>query len=215
MTLILAATGAFEDDVATEPVGDLEYGLNRIDAVDIDGSRLFDKLGSPLVKVCEDDDKDNEDAKNELLELQNFGGDAEQPASSKQPKKPLLQSSSSLPASKHKVPKFIKEKEVPTAVKDDRNCRSIEKAARGVKKKEEVQPSTGSRSNLCSCPVCSMENQPTALTCIACSNVLKPELAPDSWRCKSSLCQCSDYWNAGDVRLCGVCGTRKSTEVSD
>jgi len=40
------------------------------DAVDIDGQRLLDSDGQGLVKVCEDEDKDDDDAKDELLDFQ-------------------------------------------------------------------------------------------------------------------------------------------------
>ena len=43
------------------------------DALDLDGKRLVDGKGRGMVKVCEDEDPGDGDAKNELLELQSFG----------------------------------------------------------------------------------------------------------------------------------------------
>ena len=59
------------------------------------------------------------------------------------------------------------------------------------------------------CPICSIVNESAALTCMVCSNVLKPKFVPGFWRCKSTICKDSEYVNAGDVGLCGVCGARK------
>lgn len=182
-------------------------------AIDIDGSRLLDKEGLPFVKVCEDDDKDDENAKKELLELQNFGGKAQRkqllkgppnhqptplkPSSSEQPKKTPTEFS--LPASSGKA-------------QSDGGAR--DEVSKGKPEKEEgqrtIEPDPSNPGG--SCPMCSMENEPMALTCLTCSNVLKPDFVPNSWRCKSSPCKGSDYMNAGDVGLCGVCGTRKCSD---
>jgi hypothetical protein len=59
------------------------------------------------------------------------------------------------------------------------------------------------------CPICSLVNDPSSPTCMACSNVLQPSLMPDHWRCKSEACQGSSYINAGDAGRCGVCGAQK------
>jgi len=59
------------------------------------------------------------------------------------------------------------------------------------------------------CPICSLVNDPSSPTCMACSNVLQPSLMPDHWRCKSEACQGGSYINAGDAGRCGVCGAQK------
>ncbi|KAF7191480.1 DNA-dependent metalloprotease WSS1-like [Pseudocercospora fuligena] len=59
------------------------------------------------------------------------------------------------------------------------------------------------------CPICSLENAPESVTCIACSNVLRPKLMPNHWRCKSDTCKGSAYTNAGDAGRCGICGIQK------
>ncbi|KXT03088.1 hypothetical protein AC578_7725 [Pseudocercospora eumusae] len=61
-----------------------------------------------------------------------------------------------------------------------------------------------------SCPICSLENAPDSVTCIACSNVLRPRLMPNHWRCKSDTCKGSKYINSGDAGRCGICGSQKS-----
>ena len=64
-------------------------------------------------------------------------------------------------------------------------------------------------SSVLSCPICSLENDPSNPTCIACAHVLKPNLVKDTWRCASEMCKGTRYVNAGDVGRCGVCGASK------
>lgn len=64
-------------------------------------------------------------------------------------------------------------------------------------------------SNMLTCQICSLENNPEAPTCLACSHVLKTSLMPNHWRCKSEACTGSKYINAGDAGRCGLCGAQK------
>ena len=60
------------------------------------------------------------------------------------------------------------------------------------------------------CPICSMTNEPPSLLCIACSHVLDTGKVTRYWRCQSDACKDSQYINAADCGLCGVCGARNS-----
>jgi hypothetical protein len=60
------------------------------------------------------------------------------------------------------------------------------------------------------CPVCSMSNDTSSLTCVACMNVLQPSKLSDHWHCQSLACRGGQYVNAGDCGVCGVCGARRS-----
>ena len=60
------------------------------------------------------------------------------------------------------------------------------------------------------CPICSMTNEPPSLLCIACSHVLDTGKVTRYWRCQSDACKDSQYINAADCALCGVCGARNS-----
>ena len=60
------------------------------------------------------------------------------------------------------------------------------------------------------CPICSMVNEPTSLLCIACSHVLDTGKVTRYWRCQSDACKDSQYINAADCGLCGVCRARNS-----
>jgi len=60
------------------------------------------------------------------------------------------------------------------------------------------------------CPICSMANEISSLLCIACSHVLDTRKITKYWRCQSDTCKDSQYINAADHGLCGVCGARKA-----
>lgn len=49
--------------------GDVSASGAGVDAVDVDGSKLLDGKGRGMVKVCEDEDADDPDARNELSQL--------------------------------------------------------------------------------------------------------------------------------------------------
>lgn len=59
------------------------------------------------------------------------------------------------------------------------------------------------------CKICSLENEPTAAMCAACSHVLNPALMPNCWKCASTGCQNVGYVNPGDYGVCGLCGSTK------
>lgn len=188
-----------DSETESDVDGEISIKTESEDAVDIDGTRLLDTNGQPLVKVCEDEDGDvsDENTKNELLEFQSFHGRAQH---SQPSRGPLKSQTKSVESSK------------PTQVSTQSSKVSTQmqwvSAGSSKRKPEPVGEDIGKDMEV-SCPVCSMENEATALTCTACSNVLKADFVPDWWRCRSSTCKDGDYINAGDVGLCGVCGSRK------
>lgn len=74
-------------------------------------------------------------------------------------------------------------------------------------------PSAGSKPSVpppaTSCSICSLTNPPHAPTCAVCGHVLDTRKDPRHWRCRSETCRGSEYVNAGDAGVCGVCGERK------
>ncbi|KAK4960168.1 hypothetical protein LTR10_003059 [Elasticomyces elasticus] len=64
------------------------------------------------------------------------------------------------------------------------------------------------------CSICSLENNRSATICLACSNVLKPALMKDHWRCTSQTCAGNKYINAGDAGRCGLCGGQKPPKTT-
>ncbi len=170
------------------------------------------------VRVCEDEDKDDDDAKNELQELRNIPSHSHQPSSLKKMEtsdisSSILRATSSRPLDLPKPSLQSTQQSSSTKNKDILRNREagIEASRVTTIVKDETNKLTNSQSSIPdgSCPVCSVVNERAALTCMICSNVLKPNFVPGSWRCKSSTCKGSEYVNAGDAGLCGVCGARK------
>lgn len=64
------------------------------------------------------------------------------------------------------------------------------------------------------CPICSMANESSSLLCLACSHVLSTKKVTRYWRCQSDACKGSQYINAADCGLCGVCGARRNEDGS-
>ena len=62
---------------------------------------------------------------------------------------------------------------------------------------------------LINCPVCTSENDIDASVCSVCSNVLDSEQLVGTWKCRSEACRRSEYVNAADYGVCGVCGEPK------
>ena len=229
-----------DDDLVTDSgtdsdtESDIFVKTESQDAIDINGSRLLDVNGLPLFKVCEDEDNDDEHEMNELLELQDYDGKASRSRPWKRPAKPppeilqsfklfeplkkaqnLSKSGQSTPATNSSQKKIAptKVEDVPATSEDGGEYTGIERTIKDSLSKN-ATTATEPRLSLTegSCSVCSMENESTTLTCVACSNVLKPEFIPNVWRCSGSSCKGSKYINAGDAGVCGVCGTRKCSE---
>ncbi|KAK0126118.1 hypothetical protein ONS95_007737 [Cadophora gregata] len=195
-----------EDNVYIKPEPD--------DAIDINGKRLTDTHGRGMVKVCEDDDKNDVDAKRELLELQSIPGHLQQYFSKNGINKESLPTTSDTSSSNsnHQPDQTLKPQkssQVPAAKhrKEPSNGKGPSPTPRAPRGDDSVYQSQPVAK--VSCPVCSIDNGPNALTCLVCANVLRPEFVANSWHCKSQTCQESKYVNAGDVGLCGVCGIRK------
>lgn len=73
-------------------------------------------------------------------------------------------------------------------------------------------PSPNTNTNpqtLLTCPLCTLQNEPTATLCTSCSHVLDTAKVTHHWRCRSEVCKGSGYINAGDCGVCGVCGVRE------
>ena len=189
------------------------------DAIDINGKRLLDSKGHGMVKVCENEDNDNDDAMRELLELRSIPGHKQRilaPSSGRKPKPPPSPITSQI--FKAHIPPSTLQGTIPKPNASSGSGSSNPKLLRG----EDISTASGSENDEIiatkpsplapeACLVCSVINNSAALTCMVCSNVLKPEFVPDSWRCKGPDCKTTKYVNAGDVGVCGICDTRKDS----
>ena len=169
-------------------------------AVDIDGKSMFDDKGRALIKICEDEDDKDGDARREMDEIQGLT-----PISKKIPAK--------VPAASTKVEtKMSTVKSTNRTLSSQISSSSSNNSSLPKPPNCRPKPPLLPQSSLpfsSTCPICSLENDPAALTCMACANVLNKVQVPDSWACNSEACKGSLYVNAGDAGVCGVCGVGK------
>lgn len=205
-----------------------------IDAIDIDGSKLFDTKGYGMVRVCGDENRDDQDAANELKELQSSITTFFAPAESKDksdPKAKLVRPGSATgppersrnatrnvsrnatkqTATNRKNGDFshMQNNEAQPRASETQNIRK--ETANGREsppsnKAGNTKPAGATKS----CAICSFTNTAHAVTCSMCSHVLEPASVPGSWRCHSASCKESEYLNAGDCGTCGICGGKKN-----
>ena len=189
------------------------------DAIDLDGKKLLDGKGRGLIKVCEDENPDDEDAQNELQELRRVNWrqlPLHTTAGQSGPKRELAPSSRISPSTRP----ALKEpsRQASTIKIEDSDDEPVEAAAntpneqRGSQTDGQPQspgPAAPVEPPSDTCAVCSFANPPESLTCTVCSNVLDPESMPGAWKCQSSPCKESVYLNPADYGVCGVCGTSR------
>jgi hypothetical protein len=194
-----------EDDIVAKSEPD--------DAVDVNGKPLLDTHGRHMVRICKEEDKDDEDAKKELWELQNMGDANTVKKMARASSKHQIKKDSIPTPTPNKAPQPLprqKDRKPSTDFRPEEQPKKPQPTTQdtlsNIKKPPEIQ---SQRTNDISCSVCSVDNKITALTCSVCANVLQPNATPNTWRCDSKICKDSTYINAGDVGLCGVCGTRK------
>ncbi|APA09078.1 hypothetical protein SS1G_02964 [Sclerotinia sclerotiorum 1980 UF-70] len=186
------------------------------DALDLDGSRLVDQKGRGMVKVCEDEDRDNEDAKREFEELRGmesieryFKPDDSGSSDVKRESEEV----NTAELSKSQKRSQNKNTEKNTSVKKELLSTSTSASLLKTKAStpQPTSPTTigSSPPTSLTCPICSFENPPPSLTCTICAHVLHPEHIHGSWKCTSTGCKEGLYINAGDVVYCGICGVRR------
>ena len=192
-----------ESDSETDD--DYEAADEGKEAVNLDGSRMLDGKGNGLVRICEDEDQDDVDVKQEMQELQDL---EQNELSSQSP-------------SFHALSKASGPRGEPPVEHDDESARPGSSSPNTMIPTLSAVPTSGSASNSgrntqanvdesreLACPICSMANDLSAVTCVVCSHVLDLAKVPGYWRCKSSACAGSQYVNVADCALCGVCGAR-------
>lgn len=192
-----------KDEDETESGSESEYEdvAEEAAAVDVDGSTMRDSKGRGMVRVCEDEDTSDPEARNELSQLEDMfrrvkRGD---PASSSQTVRvkaePGTQETSLSSVTAKREPLDISLDDIPAAQPAGASSRS--KSA--IERSQSTTP----------CSMCSFANTSSAVTCAMCANVLDPTNTPNSWRCSSTTCAESQYVNAGDCGVCGLCGQRR------
>lgn len=229
-----------EVNVKDEPTSDSETEDEYEDvsgegaAIDVDGKKMVDEKGRALVKICEDEDGRDENARREMEEFLDIGREQRPGKPQARPKinttasaaketKPNRSSSSNSTIAK---PSSSSTKPAPSASKsaspsnvirlDEIHKRRPEPPApkpttsKPPPAKPTTKPPPREAMPPLGCPICSLNNEPGSLICAACSNVLNPDLTPNHWRCRNATCRESGYINSGDAGRCGVCGTSRS-----
>ncbi|PFH55561.1 hypothetical protein XA68_18038 [Ophiocordyceps unilateralis] len=170
-------------------------------AVDVEGNPLLDSKGRGLVKVCEDEDVDDVEARGEMDELRHVF------------RKVRVKEES--PMSDEGGTRGVEDQggEQKRAYKrdDESTSQTAEGAARPPDAgPREVADGGGGDGDAVCCSACSLINVGQSSTCAVCANVLKPEKTPGTWRCDSATCaNSSNYANSADCGVCGLCGGAK------
>lgn len=222
----------FDSDTDYEDAEDADP--TATDAVDIDGKRLLDNKGHGMVRVCGDENQDDQDAANELKELQSsmrsFFSPARNEVKSDPEARPVQPGTATRPlergrnatrnasrAAANKAVTNRKNRDVSHVQKNEAQPRAsdtpnvLKDAASDrepapASKAGDTKPAGGAKA----CAICSFTNTTYAVTCSMCSHVLEPASVPGTWSCQSTSCKGSEYLNAGDYGTCGSCGEKKS-----
>ncbi|EHK40576.1 hypothetical protein TRIATDRAFT_175873, partial [Trichoderma atroviride IMI 206040] len=221
-----------EDGLSDYEDGDL---ADSKAAVDLDGTRMTDKDGGDMVKVCEDEDPSDADAKNELDELHGLFGRRKIKQESG-PQRLNLHSSRNLDSERavladngasskalSSIP-HVKSKHSEITIKPEpesnsKNHQSLLETVSSPKittatttttaVNTRESPSSSTAPAPTDCSMCSFANPPLAITCAMCANVLDPKHTSGSWQCEGTSCAATAYRNARDCGVCGLCGKRR------
>lgn len=183
---------------------------------------LIDSSGHSFVKVCEEEDAHDEDAKREMQELleADLQGRSNKPGGKNEmrsnPSEEAAQSSfiplSVAVTTKTTRLKLAQPVTAPDGDSPSRKTRSHPWNARNHAMNNDSQECTLSGHDpdtAQACLTCSLVNEANAIVCAACSNVLQPKKMPNNWKCKSVTCRGGMYINIGDYGRCQICGAEK------
>ncbi|KAI5866956.1 WLM-domain-containing protein [Durotheca rogersii] len=185
-----------ESDIASDDDDDDEEDI----VIDINGQRLMDTKGNRLVRVCEDENPQGDDARNERRELLQSSMPCVK-----------LEARSSTPPMAGKPPNTRPENRYSI---ENWPCESKKSpSGKATDITAPVGGRTGAGASAGICPLCSFDSGCDATICGVCSHVLNRAKVPDSWKCTAVTCRGSLYLNAGDVRICGVCGQRRDPQM--
>ena len=217
-----------EEDDGSESGYEEDTTIKGEEAHDANGQRLLDSMGFGMVRVCEEEQEDDVQVKQEISELQqlstrnasakhpDWGRTPSSHTDSPERRNPLYdipqhRSSPTPPPTPAQASRQVKSQPKITINRLQPRPSSPATTPSSVSKTtppaEEVPP-TSPPPQPTACPICSLHNPSSAITCAACSHVLAPHKDPRHWRCGSETCRSSEYVNGGDVAVCGVCGGR-------
>ncbi|KAL3606267.1 hypothetical protein FPOAC2_01223 [Fusarium poae] len=216
-----------------------EPGEDSKDAVDVNGKKILDGQGRGMVRICGDENVDDLGAMDETQELQRMIRDIKRespgpeipgipkgtmPQSHKKQSQPpatpttKIKSESSREARQPKITISMSGANTKDTLKAAKEPRT-QSSATTTPATAEAEPQNSTNNSSApsgTCSMCSYSNPGLALTCAMCANVLDSS-APGSWQCLSDACQTTQYRNASDCGVCGLCGKRRghATQSND
>ncbi len=206
--------------IKTEPPG-----------LDVDGTKLRDSNGREMIRVCDDEEDEHENVKNEMSELSELRIIKKEPGVSDMESESAFAVAEA--PKKSTARKLLKTAEAPATGPIAPTTRATDvsqpKAKTVEPKLQEPaeEPAEGSEpgsepgsnkaptgqwsgptpaSDVLACPICSVENDLDAATCMVCANVLDAKKVSGTWKCQNEACRGGRYLNANDYGVCGVCG---------
>ncbi|KAI9892984.1 MAG: hypothetical protein M1814_000868 [Vezdaea aestivalis] len=170
-----------EDNLESSSDDDSDYESFDTTNEDDTGTttNLRDAKGFNMVKVCENEDPDDDFVKQEVNELRNFG-------TSKKTDNPTAQAGPAL-----------------LLAKDNKPQRQPSHSKQSTTKEQHIDKEIATKAT---CLLCSFDNEPNSFICMACSNVLDSHALSDTWKCQRNTCKDSKFLNSGDSGVCGICG---------
>ncbi|EQL00215.1 WLM domain containing protein [Ophiocordyceps sinensis CO18] len=219
-----AAASVVEDDGDGDTASDSEDGdenaqdVDSKDAVDVDGRPLVDSKGRGMVRVCEDEDTNDGDARGELDELRDVFRKGRLKRESPGPRRRARGEAEGTNDARDRQARPARDgrldgstaRPFTTRVKSEPTEDSVEvlDAAPTAAPKAPPRPVEPK-----ACSACSFVNVGPAATCGVCGNVLDPAKTPGTWRCGNATCASSSYANSGDCGVCGLCGQRRAKDA--
>ena len=179
-------------------------------ATDLNGRKLTDYKGFGLIKVCEGEQENDENVKQEMEELRDVdenGGTSAIPDSSKSrstsDQKIKIEQDT---FSENPSPSISSIDAIPeVAQQSNPKTSQVNLNGMNIRRSKVHAPPVKNE-----CPACSLINDAGSIICCACSNVLDVTEVPDYWRCQSNTCDGGSFINPGDFTACGVCGATRS-----
>ena len=185
-------------------------------AIDSNGTRLLDSMGSSMIRVCGDEaTNDDENVKKEMEDFDMLQSHHSPPALPQQPNT-IAEPSSHRPRTQP-TPSIISEA--------DHNRRILYSIPQHPPSPPPPPPplvlppqlalppiphNPHPNLNLQPCPICTTPAPPPpSITCNTCAHVLDRRRDPHAWKCGADACRGSEYVNAGDCGRCGACGGGK------
>jgi DNA-dependent metalloprotease WSS1 len=182
---------------------------NVKDAVDIDGRRLVDAGGRGMVRVCEDENQQDEDVQKEMRELQaSIKTSRTSRASRPQGEQARKGNASNSVRVKMEEGQTTLDSVPAMPTNNNREAKLARNESKESRHQATLAGPSETETSTANCPICLFASASGAITCTMCAHVLQKNSVTNIWQCRAATCN-PDYVNAGDCGVCGVCGTKR------